>query len=269
MKYILLFLVALFLSTAHATPKKIEMIFLSPHKVSQLLKIIDKQDANKMYSFLAENANDNCIPMGDGCFHPQYGYLDKKPNVPVKIKEEPAKQESAEAPVKVNTFNAIETNLINCDKGNYFDIYCGKAHDEKVAQSEIEIWFDISSSLKQVDYSKDPNFCNRRSFMGKVKDSCKDKVKVSVYNTSLKEVGDYSSVCMAYGTNDEKKLVQWMKDSQAKHLILVTDIDEMSRAMRDFLDENGAKYIGDGVKPFTSSDLVEYAKELTKQCSKN
>jgi hypothetical protein len=74
---------------------------------------------------------------------------------------------------------------------------------------------------------------------------------------------------MAYGTNDEKKLVQWMKDSQAKLLLIVTDIDEMSRPMRDFLDENGAKFIGDGVKPFTSVNLLDYAKEFTKQCSKN
>jgi hypothetical protein len=105
--------------------------------------------------------------------------------------------------------------------------------------------------------------------MTKVLEGCKDKVRVSVYNTSLKEVGDFSSVCMAYGTNDEKRLVQWMKDSQTKRLLIVTDIDEMSRVMRDFLDENGAKFIGDGVKPFTSSDLVDYAKDFTKQCSKN
>jgi len=105
--------------------------------------------------------------------------------------------------------------------------------------------------------------------MSKVMDSCKDKVNISVYNTALKQVGDHSSVCMSYGTNDEKKLLQWMKDSQARLLIIITDIDEMSRAMRDFLEENGAKFIGDGVKPFTSTDLIDYAKDISKQCSRN
>lgn len=252
-------------ATAFATPKKIEMIFLSPHKVSQLLKTIENQDSAKLFSLLAQADEDNCVPMGDGCFHPQYGYMEKKPTgktkaaAPTLVKEEE---------VKLKTFNAIETNMINCDKDNYFDIFCGKEKN-KVANSEIEIWFDISSSLRAVDYSKDDGFCNRRSFMAKVMEGCKDKVSISVYNTSLKQVGDYSSVCMSYGTNDEKKLVQWMKDSQAKVLLIVTDIDEMSRAMRDFLDENGAKFIGDGVKPFSSYDLVNYASEFSKVCSKN
>jgi hypothetical protein len=60
-----------------------------------------------------------------------------------------------------------------------------------------------------------------------------------------------------------------MKDSQAKLLLIVTDIDEITLSMRDFLDENGAKFIGDGVSPFTSEDLVNYAKDFTKLCSKN
>jgi hypothetical protein len=245
----------------NATPLKIEMLFLSPHKVSQLLKTIQNQSMSKPLSLLAEATEENCIPMGEGCFHPQFGYMEKKSanTAPVIIKEEE---------IKLKTFNAIETSMISCDKGNYFDIFCGK-EKKQAPSAEIEIWFDISSSLRAVDYNKDENFCNRRSFMTKVLEGCKDKVRVSVYNTSLKEVGDFSSVCMAYGTNDEKRLVQWMKDSQTKRLLIVTDIDEMSRVMRDFLDENGAKFIGDGVKPFTSSDLVDYAKDFTKQCSKN
>ncbi len=209
---------------------------------------------------MAQNAEDNCMPMGDGCFHPQYGYMEKKSvTSPTLLKEED---------IKLKTFNAVEANMINCDKENYFDIFCGKEKNT-ISNSEIEIWFDISSSLRAVDYSKDDSFCNRRSFMTKVMDDCKNKVNISVYNTALKQVGDHSSVCMSYGTNDEKKLLQWMKDSQAKLLIIITDIDEMSRAMRDFLEENGAKFIGDGVKPFTSTDLIDYAKDISKQCSRN
>lgn len=266
MKFITALAIFFVTLNAHATPKKIEMIFLSPQKVAQLLKTIHNQDGSKIFSLLAQADEDNCVPMGDGCFHPQYGYMEKKPISGDTKKFAPAIIKEEE--IKLKTFNAIETNMINCDKANYFDIFCGQAKN-KVNAAEVEIWFDVSSSLKNVDYNKDENFCNRRSFMSKVMDGCKDKVRVSVYNTSLKEVGDYSSVCMSYGTNDEKKLVQWMKDSQAKVLLIVTDIDEMSRAMRDFLEENGAKFIGDGAKPFNATDLVNYANDFVKQCSKN
>jgi hypothetical protein len=242
------------------------MIFLTAHKVSQLMKTIQEQSRYKKYSLLSQAEDNNCVPMGEGCFHPQLGYIEKKPEAgkvtsikPVVVKDED---------LKLKTFNAIETNMINCDKGNYFDIYCGQ-EKSKAASSEIEIWFDISSSLRTVDYSKDENFCKRRSFMTKVMEGCKDKVQVSVYNTSLKAVGDFSSICTNYGTNDENKLLQWMKDSQAKLLLIVTDIDEMSRPMRDFLESRGAKFIGDGVKPFTSEDLLNYAKDFTKECSVN
>lgn len=266
MKLIIAFTFLFITFSAHATPKKIEMIFLSPPKVAQLLKTIENQDSQKIFSLLAEVSDDNCIPMGEGCFHPQYGYMDKKPASSGARLAAPAIMKEEE--LKLKTFNAIETNMINCDKENYFDIFCGQAKN-KVHAAEVEIWFDISSSLRTVDYNKEDGFCNRRSFMAKVMEGCKDKVRVSVYNTALKEVGDYSSVCMSYGTNDEKKLVQWMRDSQAKVLLIVTDIDEMSRAMRDFLEENGAKFIGDGVKPFTASDLINYADDFAKQCSKN
>jgi hypothetical protein len=266
MRIYLFILIGLLSSNAQATPKKIEMIFLSAHKVSQLMKTIQEQSGYKKYSLLSQTADDNCVPMGEGCFHPQLGYIEKKPEAgkassirPVVVKDED---------LKLKTFNAIETSMINCDKGNYFDIYCGQ-EKSKAANSEIEIWFDVSSSLRAVDYNKDENFCNRRSFMTKVMEGCKDKVQVSVYNTSLKAVGDFSSICTNYGTNDENKLLQWMKDSQAKLLLIVTDIDEMSRAMRDFLESRGAKFIGDGVKPFTSEDLLNYAKDFTKECSAN
>ena len=96
--------------------------------------------------------------------------------------------------------------------------------------------------------------------------SCKSKVSVSVYNTSIKQIADNGSACLAYGTNDQKKLLRSMKDSKAKHLLLVTDIDEMSIELRDYLESLGAKMTGDGVKAFTSNDLVDYAKEFTKMC---
>lgn len=247
---------------AMAMPSKIQMVFLSPAKTSDILNLIDRINEMNQYKKMAQAEIENCVPMGDGCFHPQYGYIEKK-DLAKKEKSEPKIIKDEE--MKLKTFNAIETNLVNCDKNYYFDIYCGKAN-QAVSNSEIEIWFDISSSLRTVDYNKDPNFCGRRTFLEEVMRKCKSKVSYSIYNTSLKQGGEASSVCMSYGTNDEKRLITWMKDSKAKKLYIVTDIDEMSQEMRSFLDENGAKIIGDGTKAFTSSDLINYANELIKDC---
>jgi hypothetical protein len=244
------------------------MIFLSPQKVSQLLDLIEKNKTMNSISLMAldDQINERCIPMGEGCFHPQLGYIDKKLN---DVKSDSSKKEAPKDPgLQLKTFNAVETSMINCDHGNYFDIYCGKEKANTIPADNIEIWFDISSSLRTVDYNKDPNHCNRRTFMTKVMEGCKDKVRVSVYNTALKEMGDFSSVCMAYGTNDDAKLLQWMKNSSAKTLLIVTDIDQISRSMRDFLEERGAKIIGDGVKAFSSTDLINYANDLIKTCKK-
>jgi hypothetical protein len=267
MKNIFALLWILLSTNVLATPQKIEMIFLSPQKITKLLELIDqKNNSEKLLTLISQADNElkNCMPMGDGCFDPQLGYIEKKPDANLKssvisIPKDPD--------LKLKTFNAVETSFIDCDKENYFDIFCGKEKAQG-KPSEIEIWFDVSSSLKTVDYNKDPDQCNRRAFITKVMEGCKEKVRASIYNTSLKEVGEFSSVCLAYGTNDESKLLQWMKGSRAKTLILVTDVDEMSGALKEFLSENGAKMIGDGVRPFTSTDLVNYANDFIKTCKK-
>lgn len=258
----ILILTLLFLPVfSQAAPKKIEMIFLSPQKVSMIIEQLDRYNQMKMSTSIAQNDMDKCVPMGDGCFHPQYGFIEKQAPVATK----PTLLDEENKKLELKNFNSLDTSLVSCDKNNYFDIFCGKER-ANTAPAEIEIWFDISSSLKSVDYNKDPDYCARRSFMEKVIASCKSKVNVSVYNTAIKQMGDYSGVCMAYGTNDQSRLLGWMKDSNARSLLIVTDIDEMSVEMRDFLESNGAKMTGDGVKAFTANDLIDYAKEFTKMC---
>lgn len=249
-------------SVVMATPKKMEMIFLSPKKIVMTIELLEHYQLIKHSKQYAENEMHDCLPMGDGCFHPQYGFIENdsaKKNIVAK----PTLLE--ERKLELKNFNAIEMHLIDCDKNNYFDIFCGKEGPPPPVR-EVEIWFDVSSSLKSVDYNKDPDYCGRRSFMEKVIQGCKGKVNISIYNTSLKQMGDYASVCMNYGTNDQAKMLKWMRASEAKYLLMVTDVDEMSREMRDFLEANGAKIVGDGVKAFTSDDLIDYAKDFIKMC---
>jgi hypothetical protein len=267
-KLFLFFCVSALFSTADAAPQKIEMIFLSPQKVTMLLEQLDKLEKKSNLQFsskYSQSEMENCVPMGEGCFHPQLGFIEKAQMSPTSPSASPVPAPETEANVEVKTFNSTETSLVNCDKNNYFDIFCGK-EKPRARYADVEVWFDVSSSLKSVDYSKDADFCQRRTFISKVMDQCKEKIKVSIYNTSIKEAGELSSVCMSYGTNDEAKLLQWIKGSEAKTLLIVTDIDELSPALRAFLDEKGAKFIGDGVKPFTVADLVDYAKDFSRSC---
>lgn len=254
------FLVACMLpiSAAEASPKKIEMIFLSPKKLTSALEIINQYEKIKLSTYyVATNFPENCKPMGDGCFHPQLGYIEEK-------KED--KKNRADKEFQLKTINATDVSLINCDPNNYFDIYCGRAKDKEETK-KLHIWFDISSSLKSVDYSPDGRSCDRKVFIEKVVFNCGNKVSYSVFNTSLKEAGEFSTVCETYGTNDQKKLLQWIKSNNAPNLLIVTDVDEVSHDLRLFLESEGAKIQGDGVKPFTSEDLIDYARELSKMCS--
>lgn len=258
MKKIILLLC--YLNIANATPKKIQIIYLSPPIMkNSFLKKINPS----IYLASYEDNLENCVPMGEGCFHPQIGYLDKRPE-----KIETPKLLFENEKIELNTFNSNETNLINCDKENFFDLYCGKTSKENKTNNEIEVWFDISTSLRSVDYVKDANHCDRSLFISRLFPKCFDKVKISVFNTILKSIDIYSNVCTSYGTNDSKRLLKWIKESQAKTLLIVTDVDEVSKEMKEFFSIEGAISIGDGVKAFTSTDLVSYANEFSLNCSK-
>lgn len=257
---LIILLIVGFNSNLHATPLKTEMLFLSPKKLTSLMQLLDQYKEIKQFRNLAQTDMDKCVPMGDGCFHPQYGYMENNTSAATETK--PALEDRK---LELKNFNSTETSLVNCDKDNYFDIFCGK-EKATASSADYEVWFDVSSSLKEVDYNKDPNECGRRMFMNKVMEACKQRVRFAIYNTSIKEIGDHSSACMAYGTNDQKKLMGWMKESRAKYLLVVTDIDEVSPEMRLFLESNGAKFTGDGVKAYTTDDLIDYAKDFTKMC---
>jgi hypothetical protein len=243
-----------------AAPERLEFIFLSESQATALLHKIDKPIEH--YSSLAENEEEeyDCTPMGDGCFHPQLGYIEKKPSKVKKKKVEP---------FKLNTINSTEVNMVDCKKGNYFDIFCGKAQKGMNASAKMEVWFDISSSMRKMDYSKKTDYCERRSLATRVLDGCpKDVVSLSVFNTSIKQVGELSTVCLSHGTNNQKRLMDWIKRSKSKYLLVVTDIDELTTELRDFINKQGAKVYGTDIKDFTSPDLSKFSKNLIKTCKK-
>jgi hypothetical protein len=183
-------------------------------------------------------------------------------------KSDKKKEIDTETVATPKTINAVDVNLIKCDKNNYFDIYCGKATAEKVKEANgFEIWVDISASLKQFDFSKEAGQCKRRAFISSIKNSCPD-INVSIFNTSIKEIGSESGLCETYGMNDTKKMIKWIENSNAKKLIIVTDIDELNIEFSTYLNSIQAKIKGETPSGFTTTDLTNASKEVISFCKK-
>jgi hypothetical protein len=264
----LIFLFTLFLSfDCFADARQIRVYFLSrPDLKKTSLYPIEK---GPQFSFSqmaqADSFKDvECEPFGEGCFHPQLGYIEDQKKVMDAI-------ERKQQEVDVNTINAEEVNLITCDKEFYFDMYCGKAGKitkDQAQPSPFELWVDVSSSMRQVDFSQDDAYCERRRLVAKLKDSCSENIDVYTFNTSRKSLGMLENTCLNYGTNDGRRLVQWLKDTEAKQVVIITDVDEYTGEFREYLDLSNADIHGIGVKPIFAEDLYGFFDNLKKFCSK-
>jgi len=240
-----------------ALPKRVDIIFLAAKKTADL-KELTKDQYPIVLRAIAQK-EDNCVPMGDGCFHPQLGFIEGKSG---KALEDQKDQKD----VKVKTINSMDTNMIDCKEGNYWDIFCGKAKAQKHGPVDYEVWIDTSSSLRNVDWSKDSTHCFRRSFIERLKSKC--SIEVQTFDTSIKQMGGLSNLCINYGLNDQKRLMQWIDESKAKHLILVTDIDEGTLKFRDYLDSIGANLYGADTGDFTGESLLNHVQKLSSTCQK-
>lgn len=206
------------------------------------------------------NEDDHCVPMGDGCFDPQQGYIEK----------EDAKgfvdQDYGQADKKVDVENTIDSDMIRCT-GAYFDIFCGKSKKvEKKKEAKYEVWVDTSASLRNSDWSKTGDTCYRRSFVSRLSHSC--DLKIQAFDSTIKEIANDAYLCQTKGGNNTQKIIRWVKNSNAKHLFVLTDIDEAQGELTDFLSNIGAKIHGVGTKPFYPEDLFKLADNLKATCQK-
>lgn len=193
-----------------------------------------------------DQAPENCVPMQGGCFHPQYGFIPDenqgRPNV------------STEAGTSERSgFNATETQLVDCsDPSNYFNLYCGnQGRQEARSPSGLHVWVDISTSMRRVDYSRDPSFCQRRNFVEALKSHCSKDLDVSVFNTQLMPVSTMSSLCRLDGGNNTDRIIEWVERSPAKHILILSDVDEINPQMMNFLNSIRATVYGDKERIFS------------------
>lgn len=254
------FLLCFFFSlSVFAAPKEVEVWFLSNQKTSQLDEILNRPSVK----FRTLTAELQCQPMGDYCFDPQYGLYKKDDASAEMVAADNLEKDGPSIP----SGKSVERDLINCDPKNYFDVFCGKARKEPEKQANLEIWIDTSSSMKEFDYSDKEGGCYRKSLIKQLDDTCgfNQKVNVMMFDTSIKEAGSMLQLCNNQGLNDYKRLIDWIERSNARKLIVVTDIYEFHKEFSDYIEGLNGKFRGDK-DPLTAKDMLNLVDELAKSC---
>ncbi|MEK6625021.1 MAG: hypothetical protein AABY86_08640, partial [Bdellovibrionota bacterium] len=166
-------------------------------------------------------------------------------------------------------FNSDQVNKIDCDKEQFFDIYCGRSRRESAqgkGGGNLEIWIDVSSSFHGIDYSADDLNCHRRKFVSMTQQWCKGKVQFSTYNTTIKEVMSDDAFCLSYGLNDTDRLIDWIKSNNSKNLVIITDVSEISTQLSVFLASIGATTQGLDTTDFFAKDLMSQESQIKALC---
>lgn len=249
----------LFSTSLFAAPRELEVWFLSANKKAQLEQLIK----DKPFVMRARTAQLQCQEMGDFCFDPQYG-LYKKDDIGAEV--DAGKVETLKAP-EIPAAKSIDRDLIDCDPKNYFDMFCGKARKAAQANFKLELWIDTSSSMREMDFSDKEGGCFRKSMMKRLDESCgfNEKVNVMMFDTSIKQAGSMDALCNNQGLNDMKRLMDWIERSDAKKLIVITDIYEFHKEFSDFVEKKNGKLRGDK-DPMVASQLLDMVDDLARTC---
>ncbi len=255
-------LVTIFLlsSIAMATPQNIEVWFLSAHKKAAIQDYVKE----KPYVYRSLTAELECQQMGEYCFDPQYG-LYKKDDDSAEVDTSKVSEEKGPA---IPPAKSVERDLIDCDPKNFFDIFCGKAKKEAAkVNTKLDLWIDTSSSMREMDFSDKEGGCYRKSLMTRLDKTCgfNQKVNVMMYDTTIKQAGSIDALCNNVGLNDTKRLIDWIERSEAKTLVLITDIYEFNKEFADYIESKHGKFRGDK-DPLVAAQLLDMVDDLEKAC---
>lgn len=276
----LLFLFAIFLSVsqeAFSYPDRFEFWVLSKQDQITLHKLI--QDKSKKDYYV--QGIEPCVQMGDYCFDPQVGLYKKEStlnleNVNDKTSPERISNlylERGEEYSFLPPAKSVDRELVVCDtKSTFFDVFCGKAKNTTFSKDkyQLEVWVDISSTFREVDWSMSQKAtCHRQRFVEAIDTFCplREKLGVYVYTETKRQLGALNDLCINYGLNNFTKLKKDIRNSNAKHLIIVTDIAEYNSELSDFvtMSQGRGKIVG-GEKAILAKDLVAMAQKLKPSC---
>ncbi len=249
----------LFCSSVYAAPTSIEVWFLSASKVAELNLLLNAPTVH----FWKPTAELQCQEMGDYCFDPQFG-LYKKDDETKEVN--PSLITEDKSPTMA-VGKSVERELIDCDPNNYFDIFCGKAKKEISGGQKLDLWIDTSSSMREMDFMDKEGGCARKSLVKRLDATCpfNQKLNVMMYDTSIRQAGSMDVLCNNQGLNDYKRLMDWIERSDAKKLVIITDIYEFFKDFSDYIESKHGILRGDK-DPLTANQMLELADELAKSC---
>jgi hypothetical protein len=245
-----------------AMPQKIEVWFLS----------IDKKTSYNQIpgiKYLGEVAT-ACQRMGEYCFDPQLGLY--KPG-----SEKNGEVESVEAVEftqtqdieQIDHATSLDRQVVNCDGTSFFDIFCGSAKKPGKAKHKLEIWIDVSHTMKQIDYAGEGKgaMCKRQSFLEILDLSCPlhKAYEVQLFNETLRQMGMKDQTCLNFGLNNQERLMKKVTESKIPHLIIITDIFEASEKFITFFEKQNALIKGIE-KPLYAKDLKGLVKVAASYC---
>jgi hypothetical protein len=253
------------MQSALALPKHFEVWFLSVPRHAWLNNLLKE---NHVKSKVAAGSL-QCQPMGEYCFDPQVGlYKKDKANkyqeqIDLSEVEKNNKYDFMDVPQK------MEREMINCDDASFFDIFCGEAKKKsKAAKVKLEVWVDVSSTMKQVDFNGFDKKCGREMFLENLSQTCplNQKMKVYYFEEFRKEAGALDRVCLSAGLNEMKIIISDLKKSTVDNVIIITDIFEAHEEFINAIEGLGAGVIRGLDNPLYAKDIKKELKRIGPLC---
>lgn len=262
--------------TSLAEPQELYVIFLSNIESVSFVEKLSSEP--KFYNFIAQKGlRSNCVSFGDKCFHPQKGLIDPKTTDHTYEIYEPqqdvnshdfADVTSTVSPMGTKGLNSEYANDLDCKEEQFFDIFCGKAKKiKKRRPAGFEVWVDTSTSMKNSDYNFKQSTCYRKDFADRLRDAC-GSVDFYQYAASRKQVGSTKTLCENHNQNSQSNLYKWIKSSNAKVLLVVTDADSMDMEFQALIDSIGGKAYGIEDRMYGGKHLKDFIPQFQKYCKR-
>jgi hypothetical protein len=260
-------------------PKQFEVWMLSIDKGAtykyDLKNKLDRLQSSQASSQFSQAAR-QCQPMGEYCFDPQIGLYKRDKDQPLKQVEEPKSKsidinemENKEKYQFMEIPKSVDRQLINCDKANFFDIFCGKAKKKTVeTKTKLEVWIDVSSTMRQVDFPGFEKKCQRELFLDRLSQTCPigGGLKVFYFEEFRKEAGLFDRACLSGGLNDMKRIIKDLEKSTADNVIIITDIFEAHTQFIDAIEATGVGRIKGLETPMYARDVTRELQRVRKLC---
>lgn len=264
---------------AFAEPDQLIVLFLSS---VESVSFSERLTPNFEFSqeFAQRGLISNCISFGDKCFHPQKGLIDPKQTDHTSefyqkgtrdLKYDFSDVESTEDHMGGKGLNSEASSELDCKEEQYFDIYCGKAKKitgkPRRKQAGFEVWIDTSTSMKDSDYQFQKSTCYRKDFADRMRSSCQG-VDIYQYAASRKQVGSTATLCENNNQNSQSSLYKWIKNSNAKTLLIITDASSLDMEFQSVIDSVNGQVYGIEDRMIGGKHLKEYISKFKKYCKR-